>query len=820
MANVSRAGQRRRVFFVVAGLAALVVVCALLAGKAIRLEGRHFTFSPWSQGWVMPGLVKQAAMAPEFETVCEFEVEVEVGPGTKQPLKVAYETLADTSAMRVSGVDVELGPGTRRRVALPTLHQGKQTLTMTLMRKRGVPALACRVEDATGRVMTQSDGPGWVYRINGSVPALPRRVREPWIGDGSDPLELQQEVVWGFGAGTGAVALVGMGLAAAGVWLARRRGKNAEMSAKQYWLLTAGTIAVWSVMLVWVWCHMNAKRGFDLAGHMQYVGYVLEHGTVPVASQGWQMYQAPLYYFLAAGALYVTGTSIDAPLALTLLHGLNLVLAILFLLATAGALKNFAGRRVDHAAGAFLLVACCPVSFYLFCYITNENLATVTTAGVFWALSRLHTRQATSLACATGLGLMLGLAFLSKVSTLLLLAPVAVFYGMKLLAWRPQSGLEGALRQARSRARLVAAGLMMAGVCAGAAGWYYGYLWVKLGAPVVGNWDAASGQRWWQMPGVRSLNDYLPSLAAYHAPIYAGFEDVWSGFWSTMAGDALLGGSTRMDVRPGFNDWVFPVTLTTTLVFLVLGVIGVLRSARVMQGRMRRGDLVLLSSACAACFALIYMTLVVPSYAQAKSFYAMSLILPVAFFAGGMLRLTGRKLHVTTVLALAGPWIAGFVAMFAVVPGTQMQSFDAVQSLFAKPVDEVRSIEALKAVLERDPNVWPVRLALARVLVTYPGQGSQVGELIDVQGLDKNEGPCVAARLFIKAQLLASANQPNEAVRTMSLAIAANPALVEPWVGQVQWLSQMGLRDQAQNVAKAGLVFHPWSAELLAAARG
>jgi hypothetical protein len=44
---------------------------------------------------------------------------------------------------------------------------------------------------------------------------------------------------------------------------------------------------------------------YDWDGHMEYVQYVRAHWNIPPAKDGWQFYQAPMYYFLTAMALWV-----------------------------------------------------------------------------------------------------------------------------------------------------------------------------------------------------------------------------------------------------------------------------------------------------------------------------------------------------------------------------------------------------------------------------------------------------------------------------------------------------------------------------------
>jgi hypothetical protein len=41
--------------------------------------------------------------------------------------------------------------------------------------------------------------------------------------------------------------------------------------------------------------------GWDADGHIEHIRYVAERWGVPLAEQGWETYQPPAYYFVAAG---------------------------------------------------------------------------------------------------------------------------------------------------------------------------------------------------------------------------------------------------------------------------------------------------------------------------------------------------------------------------------------------------------------------------------------------------------------------------------------------------------------------------------------
>ena len=64
----------------------------------------------------------------------------------------------------------------------------------------------------------------------------------------------------------------------------------------------------WCLMGLWFLLSINnllkgLAQGFDYVGHLEYIDYMTEHYIPPLATDGWQMFQPPLYYVVSA-ALY------------------------------------------------------------------------------------------------------------------------------------------------------------------------------------------------------------------------------------------------------------------------------------------------------------------------------------------------------------------------------------------------------------------------------------------------------------------------------------------------------------------------------------
>ncbi|GAG49819.1 unnamed protein product, partial [marine sediment metagenome] len=120
--------------------------------------------------------------------------------------------------------------------------------------------------------------------------------------------------------------------------------------------------------------------------------------------------------------------------------------------------------------------------------------------------------------------------------------------------------------------------------------------------------------------------------------------------YSTLWGDGLLGGGD-MELRPPWNYDLMAVGywLAAAPMAMILAGIGAML-ARLLR-RPRAADFLLTGAAFGVGFAVFFMTLRIPSYAQAKAFYGLLVLLPLAAFAGwGFDLLAGRSRRLSYVL--------------------------------------------------------------------------------------------------------------------------------------------------------------------------
>ena len=156
-----------------------------------------------------------------------------------------------------------------------------------------------------------------------------------------------------------------------------------------------------------------------------------------------------------------------------------------------------------------------------------------------------------------------------------------------------------------------------------------------------------SGRPWWATGPFQATSDGGNSLAsiplAYYTefgaalrhPFFAGYASFWDGIYSTLWGDGLAAGMVRLATRHAHWNYEF-MTLAyalalpaSLLIFVGFGRATFQALTDVDLGR--RCALSLITTVLYVVgLALLAITLSLPYYAQAKAFYAIATLVPVA----------------------------------------------------------------------------------------------------------------------------------------------------------------------------------------------
>jgi tetratricopeptide (TPR) repeat protein len=469
------------------------------------------------------------------------------------------------------------------------------------------------------------------------------------------------------------------------VWSRAFNNSTASWLGKILLLIVAG---LW-LLLFW----NNARllpfhAGFDSKEHLKYINYLQEHHALPSPTEGWEMYQPPLYYLIAATSLSACNLSINDPSSVLVLRLFGAFLGIAQFVLVFLSLRLLVPARTAFIG--LLLAAFLPMHLYLAHYVTNELLAaTLATATVYLCLRlvKSHTPRTSQFAW---LGLALGAAMLAKETGVLLL-PVIVVALAGHLAHR-RMPIAFSLRNL---------GILLA-ICLAVCSWHYARIWLRFGNPLLGNWDVLSGFTWWQDPGYHSAAYYIRFGRSLMHPLFSGFAAFADGIYSTLWGDGLCGGASSLsspwNQQPMIAGYLW--ALIPTVLVLSGAVVAIIQFIRKPSS-----ELFLLIGFCALIgLGMIYMTLKVPSYAQAKAFYGLSALTPLCFFGVlGWETLTQKRRSLQFVLGIfILSWAMNSLAAYWIIPS-------ATQHLYAAKALGIRgqigdaAAEALKAV-EADPS--------------------------------------------------------------------------------------------------------------------
>lgn len=175
------------------------------------------------------------------------------------------------------------------------------------------------------------------------------------------------------GAGLRVAALVLLGFAGCAMALTILRRFCDASAWPSMAVVTAGSIAV---RLAYMAQTDYSVRGYDTDGHIEYIRYILAHWSVPPATEGWQFYQPPLYYLLAALPAGIGNVVGDGTTGLLFVQILSFVLSTLSVLVGCWIVLQLFPKKAQLpvATLSFALFAFFPGSVFLASRINNDVL--------------------------------------------------------------------------------------------------------------------------------------------------------------------------------------------------------------------------------------------------------------------------------------------------------------------------------------------------------------------------------------------------------------------------------------------------------------
>jgi len=373
---------------------------------------------------------------------------------------------------------------------------------------------------------------------------------------------------------------------------------------------------VWTILACDNIFKLPVAMGFDIEGHMQYIRYVAENMSLPYASDGWQMFQAPLFYILSAIAYKACSGFVNNVPMEQILRILPLFFGALQIELGYRTMRLVFPNRNNLQIIGTWICGTMPVNIYMSQVVSNESLAGLLSAIVlFLCIKGFIVPDSKPIRSAAILGLFLGLALLSKAHAILLIPIVMIQYFMMFRS------------EANMRKSLYKSFLTMAGIAFLVAGWFYIRNWIRLGKPFVGGWDNYFAT-WWQDPGYRTIESFIRFGQALIYPVFSQVQGFWDSIYSTMWMDGSMLG--KIQYFPPWNyDFMIAGAWLAVPVALAI-IIGVIKSSSEMNRRVH--DIARISLVI-YFIALLYFSLSVPIYCTAKATYTLGLLPFYGIFA-------------------------------------------------------------------------------------------------------------------------------------------------------------------------------------------
>lgn len=537
------------------------------------------------------------------------------------------------------------------------LHRGTNELAVTVFNSNGPPALWLVLDSSEGTV---ASGPDWEASLLGAAWRKVRLASSPpevakgnplYGGEHAVPSLVRRLPVLLSLAALSAGLLVGMSRLGK---LYRDKGEPwGAIDSPRFAVVVIGIAALfWCILYFNNLGILPSVMGFDARFHLQYINYIKTHWRLPLANEGWQMYQPPLYYVICAllsVPISPNGFSLDS---VAVLRAFGLLIGIAHFTLVFLSLRLLFPGRIGLQLFGLVLAAFLPENIYLSHYISNEALSgTLITAAVYFCLRILRSEKESPLLFA-GMAACLGAGLLTKITGVI----AVPFIGLALLSRVLRNNLPGE----RTRASTVVwTCLLTFSIC----GWHYIRTWQHFGSPLVGNWDRF---HWWMEDGFHTGSYFLRFGAALSSPWHSGFSGFFDGLYSTLWGDGLWGGMVSLADRPPWNYELMAGGFILALVPTALIVLGSLGALRRFIRQREPAWFLLIGLGAGTLAAILYMGLRLPYCGQVKAFYGLIAMLPLCAFGvlGWDLLSRWSKVAGWAAAILFGAWAMNSYASF------------------------------------------------------------------------------------------------------------------------------------------------------------
>ena len=362
------------------------------------------------------------------------------------------------------------------------LKEGTNTIRVEVTNRYGPPALWLYSQGLQDDIKTDTT---WTASVLGS-PAVPAGLANDCF---LHPISLQGVRPFDALSKKLLMLILFFFISSAAFWLCNYGQRDTKSNTRQAlrFLICTPKCVLMICIVLWIIVFINNApkipldgMGFDVKGHLYYVQYLLDHRSIPLANEGWETYQPPLFYLASAIVMSLSRLFLAQSRAL---YSLKL---IPFLCGMGQiCLAYFAARIVfpnskTKQALSVAIAALIPMNIYISSYFSNESLsAFLMGLAILVTIIILNSNRSSSkLYCI--LGLVIGLALLTKFTILTILPVIFLVLLYKLLS-----------EEKRSITKLGRNLGLMFLVIVVVAGWFYVRNWMHFGKVFVGNWDCS-----------------------------------------------------------------------------------------------------------------------------------------------------------------------------------------------------------------------------------------------------------------------------------------------------------------------------------------
>lgn len=389
---------------------------------------------------------------------------------------------------------------------------------------------------------------------------------------------------------------------------------------KKDYLLILVAIAIFSVNVHNTLNYKYERACFDWLGHVSYIKHVASKWRPPIATEGWEMFQPPLYYFLSAFIYRIFGGETAEPNSLKAVQFFSMFSGIANAFFALWILRILFPKNKAIQTMGFSMAGLMPMCLYMNPLISNEIFAGAMISLCIALLVKYGFTKRILLRHYLIMAFAIGLAMLSKYTAFFVFITTATVFGLRMF--------NSQYRKSELRGFLLFLAVVFV-IC----GWFYIRNTVIFFDPFIGNWDEESTHHYEQLPGYRTLRFYIRfGSVFFHVPERSHWASFWDGQYGSMWGDSHDNFLRTDDVRIKRLEMTIIYLALLPTVAILLGFFQSFK--KIVISWTLKPDLALVIVNALTLISIFSFTMEVPFYSTIKAFFFLSLIPAIAVFGG------------------------------------------------------------------------------------------------------------------------------------------------------------------------------------------